>query len=334
MGTIAESPKLQQIAPIYLNWSSMPEIKMVEHELYSHTDLLSSPIKEMCIHIITSAGKRLRPFLLISSAKCFGRCTQKVIKAAAAAEFIHLASLVHDDIIDNSHLRHKKITLNSMYGNHISVLVGDFLFAKAFEIMCSNRIDTEMEVMVDAIQNMCEGEIMQSHEIELPSMAAENYYKRIEKKTAKLLASCCSAGASMTTSDTELIKSLEYYGLNLGYAFQIVDDILDVNGDPNKIGKPVFSDISQGNLTLPILLLIEHNEYAGYINEVMEEKTITPEIQLIIREGLHKTGALHQAYLKASEYCNTAKSCLNIVPDNQSRQLLLSVPDVLLARCN
>ena len=323
-----------QTSKILINLANLPEIELVEHELTKCFNNLKSPMKEMCHYIINSGGKRLRPLLLFYSGKCLGALTDSMIKAATAAELIHLASLVHDDIIDGSDLRHKKVTLNSTYGKHISVLVGDYLFAKAFEVLCSNKIYAGMESMVEAIQDMCEGEILQASEIENPSFSLEGYYKRIEKKTAKLLSSCCKTGASLASLNDASIESMQQYGLNLGYAFQIIDDILDVIGDTNELGKPVFNDLIQGNVTLPILFLMQHEVYFLYVNRILNEKIAPREFEADIKIGLYQTGALEQAYLKALEYCTAAKLCLNDIPDSPFRQTLLALPDKILSRCN
>lgn len=317
-----------------VNLNSIPEIKLVEEELFRSVANLSPAMQEICVHIINSGGKRLRPLLLFYSGMCFGQLTQQMIKAAAAAELIHLASLVHDDIIDNSSLRHGRVTINSKDGNLVSVLAGDYLFAKAFEILCSNEIYKGMGSMVKAIQNMCEGEILQAEEIKTPSFNIEEYLLRIEKKTAKLISSCCETGASIATSDKGKIESMKNYGMNLGYAFQIVDDILDLIGDSRKLGKPVFNDLLQGNATLPVLFLRQYDGYSYYIDKVIKEKTASLDVQLVIRNGLLQTGALNQSYLKAVEYCNEAKRCLIDIPDSLYKQFLLNLTETILSRCN
>ncbi len=333
MNIIAENLKIHT-SSTFINTRSIPEIESVEQELTNCLSNLSTPMKEMCIHILNSGGKRLRPLLLFYSGKCFGSFTPQMLKAATAAELIHLASLVHDDIIDNSDLRHNRITLNSKHGNHISVLIGDFLFAKAFEILCCNQIFEGMKYFVEAIEEMCEGEILQASEIESPTLSFDHYFVRIEKKTAKLISACCKTGAAIGSSNHTYIESMGKYGLNLGYAFQIIDDILDINGDNKNLGKPVFNDLIQGNLTLPILILNQYSEYTQYINEIVERKTVSKEIQSIIAEGLHGTGSLNQAYHKAIEYCEAAKENLKDIPDSPHRKFLMSLPETVLARCN
>lgn len=318
----------------FINHITLPEIKLVEEELEKCTVDLSNPMRDMCLDIINSGGKRLRPLLLLYCAKCFGTVNRQVIKAAAAAELIHLASLVHDDIIDSSAFRHNRTTLNAKHGNHIPVLIGDFLFAKAFEILCSGKIYPGMKCMVEAIQHMCEGEILQAQDIKNPSFSLKEYYIRIEKKTAKLIAACCKTGACMSASNNAIINSMEEYGLNLGYAFQIIDDILDLTGSTENLGKPVFSDLLQGNITLPILILIQYEDYSPYIYKVIKEKTLSLETQVFIKTGLYETGALNQAYTKAVEYCEKAKTCLEDIPDSEYRQFLTELLNISLSRCS
>ena len=340
MNTLTEQSNALH-SPIYINTSNLPELESVEHELLKSIDDLSSPVKEMCTYIISSGGKRLRPLLMLNCGQCFGPINTQMIKAAVAGELIHLASLVHDDILDNSNLRHKKTTLNYQYGNHISVLVGDCLFAKAFQILSSNQIYNGLEYMVKAIQHMCEGEILQAANIEATSLSLNEYYKRIEKKTARLISACCKTGASIAPLGHKYTYSMEMFGLYLGYAYQIVDDILDFQGSKEKLGKPVFSDLLQGNVTLPAIFLLEHDGYSEYIDTIIrsksitdESKSITDEIKSVITTGLTKTGALNKAYSIAEEFCTRAQQCLNQIPDSPYREYLQSLPETLLARCN
>ncbi len=331
---IPSKNKHSQAYSTFIRVRELREIEMVEQELVNSTASLSGQVEEICTHIINSGGKRIRPLLVLYSGMCFGPLSHLLVKTAAAAELIHLASLVHDDIIDNSALRHSSTTLNYTYGNHISVLAGDYLFAKAFEILCSNRLHREMKFLVHAIENMCEGEILQNLDIKEPSYDLQDYMKRIEKKTARLISACCKAGASISDAGDTYTDIMELYGLKLGYAFQIIDDILDLRGTPEKLGKPVFSDLMQGNITLPILILLEtDNRFLPHINGLKDNSLPTEKLQSIIVTGLHETGALDKAYTIAQQYCQEAKAYLQGIPESHYRQFLSSLPDLVIARC-
>lgn len=328
---IKESAVLQP--QTYINNTEIPELELVERELLKAINELENPVRDMCNYVINSGGKRLRPLLMLNCGQCFGPVNSNLIKAAVAAELIHLASLVHDDILDNSNLRHKKATLNSGYGNHISVLVGDCLFAKAFQILASNKIYNGLEYMTQTIYHMCEGEIFQAANIKSASLSLNEYYKRIEKKTACLISACCKTGAAINSLGHKHIHSMEMFGLYLGCAYQIIDDILDFQGNKAKLGKPIFNDLLQGNITLPAIFLLEHKGYQEIIDMVITKRVITKEIKLIILAGLNETGALNKAYAAAAEFCNKALLCLEDVPDNPYRQYLMSLPEALLNRC-
>ncbi len=327
--------KYSQAYSTFIRIRELREIEMVEQELINSTASLSGQVEEICLGIINSGGKRIRPLLVLFSGMCFGPSSHRLVKTAAAAELIHLASLVHDDIIDNSDLRHGSTTLNYSHGNHISVLAGDYLFAKAFEILCSSQLHKEMGFMVHAIGDMCEGEILQTLDIKNPSFNLHEYKKRIEKKTARLISACCKAGASISYAGNTYTDIMEQYGLKLGYAFQIVDDILDLKGTPEKLGKPVFSDLMQGNVTLPILLLVEIDKrFLHYIDSFKTNALPNEKLQSAIVTSLHETGALNKAYTLAQQYCEEAKACLESIPESRYRQFLSSLPDMVIARCS
>jgi heptaprenyl diphosphate synthase len=247
----------------------LPELKIVEEELYKVIADTEGAAKDVCLYALQAGGKRLRPTLVLLSNKCFNGdiIPGDIIPAAVAAELIHLASLIHDDIIDNSQMRHGKKSVNTHWDNKIAVLAGDNLFAKAFKVLSKNRLYDVLELMVEAIEDMCSGEIEQAMDSFNPAQEEESYYRKISKKTAKLLAVCCQAGSLISLTGKDYASSLREFGLNLGYAFQITDDILDLTGQKKELGKPTGLDLAQGTLTLPMLSLLKNPKYGDWFKK-------------------------------------------------------------------
>jgi heptaprenyl diphosphate synthase len=266
-----------------------------------------------------------------------------VIDIAAAAELIHTASLIHDDIIDQADTRRGVSTLNSIQGNHTAVLAGDFLFATAFGLLANCRCPGALTALTGAIRDMCQAEIEQKETRFHFSVTENAYLSRIEKKTASLLAACCYAGAQAGDHVHETVASLAAYGRNLGLCFQITDDLLDFTGDSATLGKPAGSDLAQGILTLPVIYLLhnsvfEHGSEIGVpdpelerLQEIVQSNNCSPQDQHYITQAVRNTPALHQAHQKALYFAREAAGCLSgITPDR--RQVLLDLLDQVLHR--
>ncbi|QEK10893.1 polyprenyl synthetase family protein [Crassaminicella thermophila] len=308
-------------------------LKEVEEKLLKEILDVNGDIYKICLRLIKSGGKRIRPILVLCSSQCFGELTKEAIQTAAAYEFIHMASLVHDDIIDESFVRRNKPTVNALEGNQVSVLVGDYLFAKAFEILSTNRSIKSMSIAVKAIQQMCDGEIVQADNKFNLNQTIENYYERIYKKTGILIASCCQAGAIIGGADKVQVEALKAYGKNLGYAFQIIDDLLDFTGNEESLGKPVGCDLREGNITLPILKLINQSIYKDRLKK-MFKKGITVESYYEILYLLKENNALEEAYDEAVYCIKKAKDALEIIEDSMYKRMLLDIADKVLVRKN
>ncbi|MCX8130783.1 MAG: polyprenyl synthetase family protein [Clostridia bacterium] len=313
---------------------SIEYIEIVERELFSILSDSKGPIREMCHHIMKAGGKRIRPLLVLRSGLAFSQQSDELIYAAAAAELIHMASLVHDDIIDESPLRRNKPSINQVWGNHYAVLCGDYLFAKAFGILSSNRLMRSMDYMVRAIESMCQGEILQAGDRFNSNVSMKSYYERISKKTAIFLECCCRSGASVAGTDSSGSKIIGEYGLNIGLAFQIIDDILDFCGDENIMGKPKGEDLRQGIITMPMIFLQRDNKYRMWISQLMRNKKITDkEINEICFE-LNRTGCIKECFKVAEAHINKAKYCIRCIPGNEHTDFLNNLADVLGERIN
>jgi len=233
------------------------DLDRVEREFKRQLDSQDEFISQINGHLLRTSGKRIRPSLVLLSAKAVngGLVTNNVIDLAVAIELIHTATLIHDDIIDESSLRRKKKTLNSKWGNEISVLVGDYLYSKAFSLLSGLNNEKVLCSISMTANGMCEGEIFQLHRRYKTNVTLDEYLDIIRKKTASLMASCCECGAIMGKADKRSVEFLKDFGMNFGMVFQIIDDCLDITGDEKSLGKSVGSDINNGKLTLPLIYL-------------------------------------------------------------------------------
>lgn len=308
------------------------ELLFVEDQLQGVLQKADGLIQQTCISLLQSGGKRIRPLLTLYSGMCFAPLNPLMIQAAVASELIHMASLIHDDVIDQSATRRGKPTVVSQYGNHAAILTGDYLFAEAFSILSKQQLLSSMSYLVDAIQAMCHGEVNQADEQFSNTVSTEGYFRRIAKKTGILLAACCQSGAILAGAPSEEIALMREYGLNLGYAYQITDDILDVSGDAESLGKPVGTDLVNGNITLPMLYLLEKPIYGNWLKEIMKMRKVTPQGTQSIKEALISTGCIEQAYATATQCINNAKVSLDSIPSSHYKTTLLTLSESILHR--
>lgn len=308
------------------------ELLFVEDQLQSVLQKADGLIQQTCISLLQSGGKRIRPLLTLYSGMCFAPLNPLMIEAAVASELIHMASLIHDDVIDESETRRGNPTIVSQYGNHAAILTGDYLFAEAFNILAKQQLLPSMTFLVNAIQAMCHGEVHQADEQFSSQVDIESYFDRIAKKTGILLAACCQSGASLAGASPEELSLMKEFGLNLGYAYQITDDILDINGDAKSLGKPVGADLVNGNITLPMLYLLDKPIYGSWLKEIMEIRKVTYQGTQSIKEALINTGCIEQAYLTATECINKAKESLRTIPSSQYKETLINLAQMILDR--
>jgi len=309
-----------------------PELLFVEDKLQVVLSKADGLIQQTCISLLQSGGKRIRPLLTLYSGMCFAPLNPPMIQAAVAAELIHMASLVHDDVIDKSATRRGNPTVNSLYGDHAAILTGDYLFAQAFNILSTQQLLSSMTYLVEAIQAMCEGEVNQANEQFSSSISLQHYFQRITKKTGKLLTACCQSGAILAGASSEDLIRMRDYGLNIGYAYQITDDILDISGNADSLGKPVGADLLNGNITLPFLFLMDNPIYGNWLKEIVNTRKVTHQGIQSIKEALISSGCLDQAYATATQCIRNAKDSLNKVPRSLYRAALVDLADSILLR--
>ncbi|WP_129599587.1 polyprenyl synthetase family protein [Anaerophilus nitritogenes] len=314
-----------------INIKEIEGMKWFEEELDEVIKNSSKDIYNICKKNILSGGKKIRPALLLSSSLCFGPLVKEAVMAAVSCECIHMASLVHDDIIDLSDTRRNKPTIHIEHGNHVAVLVGDFLFAKAFEVLTKHGLLQSMEILVDAISKMCDGEIVQEKNKFNMYQTKKDYYERSYKKTGVLLAACTQIGAIIGGASNTEIKALKSYGENIGYAYQIIDDILDFTGDEKILGKPIGADLKEGNITLPIIKLIEDQEYKEWIEQIIKKEK-SKEMNIEIIKILKEKDILQKTYDEAIYFIDQAKKNLEYIKNSSYKYFLLEITDQIIKR--
>ncbi len=278
-------------------------------------------------YIVEAGGKRLRPLLVLLTANCLGLTKVKKpgiehISLAAIIEFIHTATLLHDDVVDVSSLRRGRATANAKWGNAPSVLVGDFLYSRAFQMLVGLGNMEIMRILSDTTNIISEGEVQQLVNAKDPSVSEASYFEVIHKKTAALFEAACHATAVLCNASAEQISAMHTYGQHLGIAFQLVDDALDYEGDAQALGKNVGDDLAEGKPTLPLIHAMAHASPSEVtiIQNALENGDAT-ELNRIV-EIVQKCGSLAYTIERAKHHTNIAQECLLKLPKNKYQQAL------------
>ncbi|MBA0015525.1 MAG: octaprenyl diphosphate synthase [Nitrosospira sp.] len=295
--------------------------EVIREKLHSHVAL----IRQVSEYIINSGGKRLRPSLVLLSAGAFGYSGKRHHDLAAVIEFIHTATLLHDDVVDASELRRSKATANALFGNAASVLVGDFLYSRAFQMMVEVDNMRVMQVLADATNTIAEGEVLQLLNCRDPDVDEENYLRVIRYKTAKLFEAATRLGAILGGSSPAEEEAMAAYGIHLGTAFQLTDDILDYSGDYQDTGKNLGDDLAEGKPTLPLIYAIKNgsSEQAAIIRRAIE-KSGDGGFQPVL-EVIQQTGALDYARQRAQDESNIASATIASLPNSEYKECLLQL---------
>ncbi len=293
-----------------------------------------SVIPLLAEHLISAGGKRLRPLLTVGAARLAGGKGDAALKLAAAVEFIHTATLLHDDVVDSSQLRRGKVAAHLIWGAPSSVLVGDFLFARAFELMVETGSLQALEILARASRVIAEGEVLQltrSHDLRLSQAI---YLEIIGAKTAELFAAAAEAGAVSAGADALRSRALRDYGQSLGLAFQLADDALDYAGSAETLGKNAGDDFREGKATLPLILAISRSgaREADFWERVIGRKEQGEPDFRRARELVIGTGALDATLDLAGDYADTAKAALEAFPASEWREALASLADFAVSR--
>ncbi len=293
-------------------------------------------ISELAGHIIASGGKRLRPMLTLASAKMCGYAGKRHINLAACVEFIHTATLLHDDVVDDSALRRGNATANAVWGNKPSVLVGDFLFSRAFQLSVEDGSLKVLDILASTSAILAEGEVMQLMTSNDTSTSEAAYLDVITAKTAALFRSACQLGAVVAGRPAGEEDALKAFGLNLGILYQLVDDTLDYSGAATTLGKNAGDDFREGKITLPVVLAFRrgNEEERAFWRRVMEEGEQSEADFAHALALLERHRALADSHERARHYGAMARDALGLFPDSAEKQALLGVIDFCIERQN
>jgi len=288
-------------------------------------------------HTLSAGGKRLRPALVVLSAHaaCQQFPASTVFASAAAAELIHMASLIHDDVVDGSAERRGRPTANATFGNQISVLVGDYLLAKSIYLAAREGNIDVIRVFSNVTVGLSEGEVLQITAKGDVDTSEETYLTIIQKKTAGFIAGCCEVGAMLAGASPEQVAALTRYGLNCGLAFQIADDLLDYTGDPQKTGKPLCGDLREGKMTLPLILALRDVSDAerGHLLHILEEPEALTDAEITdVRAAIVRHNGYTRTADAARRYVELAQDALLGLPDSPYRNSLHTLADYALTR--
>lgn len=311
------------------------DMQAVNKLIYKQLESDVALINQLGFYIINGGGKRLRPLLSVLAARAIGFKGESQLKLAAIIEFIHTASLLHDDVVDESTLRRGRKTANALFGNSASVLVGDFLYTRSFQMMTELNSMEVLSVLADTTNVLSEGEVLQLMNCNDPKTTEESYLRVIYCKTAKLFEAATQLVAVIADAPAEQQQALADYGKYLGTAFQLTDDLLDYTADAEELGKNIGDDLAEGKPTLPLIYAINNANDAEreLIKTAIEQGDGTNNIEAIIK-ALNDCGALTYTENKANQEADKAIAALAIIPDSEYKQALISLAKIAVNRSN
>lgn len=308
------------------------DLQKVEELLHEIVQVEQAPLAALLGHIVRNRGKRLRPALVLLAAKFCNYPLEQLAPVAAAVELLHTASLVHDDLIDNAGTRRGNPTLNALAGSRAPILIGDYIFAKSAQTAVRGHNLRVMDVFARTLMLICEGELREVLSTRQWPQTTEEYHEKIACKTASLFSLSAECGAILSGAGEDFIVALREYGHNVGMAFQIIDDVLDIAGDEGQLGKPVGGDLRQGTVTLPIIYHLDSAPADSMVRAIVAGDNHTEaEIQEAIRL-IVQSPAIERSYAHARLFTQAAKSALHILPDNEYRRALAGLADYIVER--
>jgi heptaprenyl diphosphate synthase len=312
-------------------FSLKADIDAVERRLYEEVHTPVRNLRRASTHLLKAGGKRIRPIFVLLAGKFGTYDLDKLTKVAAALELIHMASLVHDDVIDDAELRRGTPTVKSEWGNRMAMYTGDFIFARALVLLSEIENAAIHQLLSKSIVAMCEGEIEQIRDFYNTEQTIRTYLRRIKRKTALLLSVSCTMGAMVAGAPPRVVYLLERYGHYAGMAFQIIDDILDLTSTAHKLGKPVGSDLRQGNLTLPVLYAMRHSpqkeRLKSLIHREMGEAEAVEAIAIV-----KASGGIAYARQVADQYMAKCLDMLDKLPAGEARDKLTAIAQFINER--
>lgn len=309
------------------------DMQAVNKLIQSQVDSDVALINQLGFYIVNSGGKRIRPLITTLAARAVGINNDQHHTLAAIIEFIHTATLLHDDVVDESTMRRGKETANAVFGNQASVLVGDFLYTRSFQMMVSLKRMRVMEILSDATNVIAEGEVLQLMNCNDPDTSEASYMQVIYSKTARLFEAATLLAAVLTDQTKEIEQAMQDYGKYLGTAFQLVDDILDYAADSDEMGKNVGDDLAEGKPTLPLLYAMWHGntEQQQLIRDAIEKNNGMENLQQIL-SAMHQTGSLDYTKKQALHAADQAIEALAPLPDSDYKQALIGLAHISVER--
>ena len=316
------------ISPIKIHLESVNNV--IKKSLSSDIPI----INQISSHIISSGGKRMRPILHLLISGMSGEINEANHKIAAIIEFIHTATLLHDDVVDQSAKRRNIKTANVLFGNAASILVGDFIYSRSFQMMVEIDNMKIMNILSSTTNAISEGEVLQLLNSHNPDISEEQYFKVVQFKTAKLFEACGSLAGISNNNSAETIDSYSKLGLHFGVIFQLIDDILDYSGDASQIGKNIGDDLSEGKVTLPLIYAMKNSteNQCNLIKDAIKVGDISklPDIIEIIEE----TQSISKVQIKSEEQLNNIKTILDKMPNNDFKRIILNLAEYCVYRKN
>jgi octaprenyl-diphosphate synthase len=326
---VEKTPVLSQIfEPI------RADLELVDREFGRQVESQVELIPTIGRYIQSSGGKRVRPAVLLMASRLSGYTGDRAVMFAAAIEFIHTATLVHDDIIDESELRRGRLAVHARWGNDVTVLLGDYLYIKSMALALTHDTLDIVRVLCDVTLKMIEGEIFQLTKNGDAAITEDEHFDIIRRKTAFLFGGSAQIGGMLGGMTKEREQALQQYGFNLGIAFQVVDDLLDFTGDLEALGKPVGADLLEGKMTLPLIHLLQQPGHNGgdIVREIIASRTATKEQWNTLLALLAEHRSIDYASRRAVEFAERAKKQLSVFPPSSEREALLALPDYVLSR--
>ena len=309
----------------------LEDLGRVEERLRGFAATSPAQLSGFLDYVLHNSGKRLRPAITLLTARLGQRGHDLAILMASAVELLHLASLIHDDTVDNSAVRRGHATVNDRWGHTIAVLLGDYIFAASGTLVCDTRNVRVIRRFSETIMELSSGELQEYCQTFRWQLSRKDYEERIFRKTASLFQTAAESGALLGGAPEEWVQALKSYGYNIGMAFQIVDDILDYEGDAKEVGKPVGNDLLQGVVTLPAIILTERYPEDNLIRRLFSDDTGRDRLPHVL-EMIHTTGLLEECYAVAKGFCDQAARALDIVPDSPARRSLLELTRYVMER--
>ena len=316
-----------------INDLSKADMSAVNTLIYDHLRSDVALVNQLGFYIVNGGGKRIRPLLTVLAARALNYQGKHHITLAAIIEFIHTATLLHDDVVDESTLRRGKDTANEVFGNQASVLVGDFLYTRSFQMMVSIGQMQVMQILADATNVIAEGEVLQLMNCNDPDTTEDSYMQVIYCKTARLFEAATQLAAVIGEQDPQTIEAMRLYGMHLGTAFQLIDDVLDYAADSNELGKNIGDDLSEGKPTLPLIHVINqgNEQQQALVRDAIKNQTGMNNLDTIL-EAIKQTNALEYATAKAEQESQKAINVIDFLPESDYKQALISLAKIAVKR--